>query len=220
MYGLGPCPIRQPRSPVLPARRIGYPPPGSHPFLRLRPPDSDIQTVSTNHESSQTGRLPSAVRLRRALVLSAFATVPLVFLSSCSARGDSSLTDRQATFASTGNTSCLRDYRNWIPKIRASSGQPDALISVAASLRSQLALDISALPHQNSDDVQLKTIQADTRAMNDFMMTNGGSLAKGVVPGAGDAVQAVIGLEQAYLQLGLDRCVRPDLAGVPPGMAP
>lgn len=119
-----------------------------------------------------------------------------------------------------GNSSCLRDYRDSILKIRAASGQPRALIAVAVALRSHLARDVSVLPYPPADETQLRVLQADTQAVNDFMLANSGLLDRGVVPSAGDAVGDVSELEQAYLKLGLERCVHPDLPGVPPGIAP
>jgi hypothetical protein len=135
-----------------------------------------------------------------------------------SGHGATSPRESQASFQAAANAKCDADYAAALPKARAFATDPAVLIQLSEAEAEKLSADVAAVPHPSADDAKLRTVKKATDEVVQYLRSNATALAQ---PSSSSAAAASAGLRpaqdlrDAYLALGLDQCVTPNIPGAP-----
>lgn len=122
-----------------------------------------------------------------------------------------------AQFQQAANTSCVADYRALVAPARSDGNNPAALIDLTATGIVKLSASVNAAPHARSDFGVLDEISVLSARLAGDLQHNANKLAAATASRSlfRSITSQTRFLQQTYLQLGLDRCVVPNVRGAP-----
>jgi hypothetical protein len=158
--------------------------------------------------------LPGRAVLVAVVLVGAVAAVVVAHPWAQSSNTSAAAAVSQASYQMTANAKCAADYQSALPHVRAAGSDTATLIALSEALGQRLSSDVSAVAHPATDDAKLGAVHAATAEVVEYLKATGPGLATSASSVAA-AQKPVTDLRNAYLALGLDQCVDPNIPGAP-----